>query len=172
MALAPAITTSTVDASHHRFYWGLKLYMLACPDGMPVAWCLANPKLGERQAAEVPLDRAARQGVLRPGMVILADKGLAGCEFDQFMGGLDARLARPDRRDEPYRFGNLGGVRQWVEAIFDTLKDQLGLERHGAHTIQGVWIRVAQRLAALATGVWFNWQLHAPVKRSLVAYDH
>jgi len=32
-----------VDASHHRFYWGLKLSVLACPDGMPVAWCLANP---------------------------------------------------------------------------------------------------------------------------------
>jgi hypothetical protein len=160
------------DASHHRFYWGLKLYVLACPDGMPVAWCLATPKLGERQAAEVLLDRAARQGVLRPGVVILADKGLAGGEFDQFVGGLDARLARPDRRDEPYRFGNLGGVRQWIEAIIDTLKDQLGLERHRAHTIQGLWIRVAQRLAALATGVWFNWQLGAPVKRSLVAYDH
>jgi hypothetical protein len=160
------------DASHHRFYWGLKLYVLACPDGMPVAWCLATPKLGERQAAEVLLDRAARQGVLRPGVVILADKGLAGGEFDQFVGGLDASLARPDRRDEPYRFGNLGGVRQWIEAIIDTLKDQLGLERHRAHTIQGLWIRVAQRLAALATGVWFNWQLGAPVKRSLVAYDH
>jgi hypothetical protein len=160
------------DASHHRFYWGLKLYVLVCPDGMPVAWCLANPKLGERQAAQVLLDRAARQGVLRPGMVIVADKGLAGCEFDQFVGGMDARLARPDRRDEPYRFGNLGGVRQWVEAIFDTLKDQLGLERHGAHTIQGLWIRVAQRLLALAAGVWWNWQLDAPVKRSLVAYDH
>ena len=46
------------------------------------------------------------------------------------------------------------------------------LERHGAHTVQGVWVRVAQRLAVLAAGVWFNWQLDAPVKRSLVAYDH
>jgi hypothetical protein len=61
---------------------------------------------------------------------------------------------------------------QWVEAIFDTLKDQLGLEHHGAHTIQGAWIRVAQRLLALATGVWFNWQLGLPVKRSLIAFDH
>jgi hypothetical protein len=160
------------DASHHRFYWGLKLYLLAAPDGMPVAWCLANPKLGEREAAEALLDRAARQRVLRPGMVVLADKGLAGREFDQLIGELDALLARPDRADEPYRFGSLGGVRQWVEAIFDTLKDQLGLERHGAHTIQGVWIRVAQRLLALAAAVWCNWQLGAPVKRSLVAYDH
>ena len=58
--------------------------------------------------------------------------------------------------------GNLGGVRQWIEAIIDTLKDQLSLEHHGAHTIQGVWIRVAQRLLALATAVWFNWQLDSP----------
>jgi hypothetical protein len=160
------------DASHHRFYWGLKLYLLAAPDGMPIAWCLANPSQGERQVAEGLLDRAARQGVLRPDMVVLADKGLAGRRFQALVGELGATLARPDRRDEPYRFGSLGGVRQWVEAIFDTLKDQLGLERHGAHTIQGLWIRVAQRLLALAAGVWLNWQLGEPIKRSLVAYDH
>jgi hypothetical protein len=160
------------DASHHRFYWGLKLYLLACPDGLPVAWCLANPTLGEREVAEVLLDQAARQQLLRPGQVILADKGLAGRAFAQVVAELDAVLVRPDRADEPARFGNLGGVRQWIEAIIDTLKDQLSLEQHGAHTIQGLWIRVAQRLLALATSVWFNWQLDAPVKRSLVAYDH
>jgi hypothetical protein len=122
------------DRSHSRWYWGLKLYLLACPDGMPVAWCLANPSQGEREVAEGLLDRAARQRILRPGMVVLADKGLAGRAFEQFVGALDARLVRPDRADEPARFGNLGGVRQWIEAIIDTLKDQLSLERHGAHT--------------------------------------
>ena len=151
---------------------GLKLSLLAAPDGMPVAWCLATPTQGEREVAEGVLDRAARQGVLCPGMVTLADKGLAGRQFEALVGELGATLARPDRADEPYRFGALGGVRQWVEAIFDTLKDQLGLERHGAHTIQGAWIRIAQRLLALAAGVWFNWQLDQPIKRSLVAYDH
>jgi Transposase DDE domain len=160
------------DASHHRFWWGLKLYVLAAPDGMPVAWCLAKPDQGEREVAGVLLDQAARQQVLRPGMVVLADKGLAGHEFDALVGELGATLARPDRADEPYRFGSLGRVRQWVEAIFDTLKDQLGLERHGAHTVHGLWVRVAQRLLALAAVVWRNWQLGAPVKRSLVAYDH
>jgi len=85
-------------------------------------------------------------------MVTLADKGLAGREFQALVDELGATLARPDRADEPYRFGNLGGVRQWIEAIFDTLKDQLGLERHGAHTIHGLWVRVAQRLLALAAG--------------------
>jgi hypothetical protein len=160
------------DRSHSRWYWGLKLYLLACPDGLPVAWCLANPSTGERQVAESLLDQAARQQVLRPGLVVLADKGLAGRAFAQVVAELDAVLLRPDRADEPARFGNLGGVRQWIEAIIDTLKDQLSLEGHGAHTIQGVWIRVAQRLLALATAVWFNWQLGAPIKRSLVAYDH
>jgi hypothetical protein len=160
------------DRSHSRWYWGLKLYLLACPDGLPVAWCLANPTSGEREVAEGLLDQAAHQQMLRPGLVVLADKGLAGRAFEQVVADLGARLVRPDRADEPARFGNLGGVRQWIEAIIDTLKDQLSLERHGAHTIQGVWIRVAQRLLALAAGVWFNWQLDAPVKRSLVAYDH
>jgi hypothetical protein len=160
------------DRSHSRWHWGLKLYLLACPDGMPVAWCLANPSHGEREVAEGLLDRAARQHVLRPGLVVLADKGLAGRAFAQTVADLQARLVRPDRADEPPRFGDLGGVRQWVEAIIDTLKDQLSLERHGAHTIQGVWIRVAQRRLALAASVWFNWQLGAPVKRSLIAFDH
>jgi hypothetical protein len=49
---------------------------------------------------------------------------------------------------------------------------QLGLERHGALTVHGLWVRVAQRLLALAAGVWFNWQVNAPAKRSLVAFDH
>jgi len=35
-------------ASHSRWYWGLKLYLVCTGDGMPIMWCLANPKLGER----------------------------------------------------------------------------------------------------------------------------
>lgn len=38
-------------ASHSRWYWGLKLYLLTTAEGMPVAWCLATPKLGEREVA-------------------------------------------------------------------------------------------------------------------------
>jgi Transposase DDE domain len=160
------------ERSHSRWYWGLKLYLLAAPDGMPVAWGLATPKLGERQVAAELLGLANDHGLLRQGMVIAADKGLAGRAFAQGVGELGAVLVRPDRRDEPHRWGSLGGIRQWVESIIDTLKDQLGLERHGAHTPQGLWVRVAQRLLALAAGIWFNWQLGVTDKRSLVAYDH
>jgi hypothetical protein len=29
-----------------------------------------------------------------------------------------------------------------------------------------------QRLLALNAAIWHNWQIGAPVKRSLIAYDH
>ena len=32
--------------------------------------------------------------------------------------------------------------------------------------------RVAQRMLALAAAIWHNWIIDAPVKRSLIAYDH
>jgi hypothetical protein len=51
--------------------------VLASPDGVPVAWWLANPAQGEREVAEGLLDHAARQHRVRPGMVILGDKGSA-----------------------------------------------------------------------------------------------
>ena len=68
--------------------------------------------------------------------------------------------------------GSLGRWRQWIEGTFDTLKDQLGLERHGGRTLPGVVVRVAQRLLALAPAISWNWEIGAPDKRSLVAYDH
>jgi hypothetical protein len=42
--------------SHHRYFWGFRLYVLATPDGLPVAWCLASPKLGEREVVAAMLD--------------------------------------------------------------------------------------------------------------------
>ena len=156
--------------SHHRFFWGFRLYVLAAPDGLPVAWCLATPKLGEREVVAALLDHERAR--LRPGLLILADKGFAGRDFEQLVAGYGASLARPDRADEPHRFGSLGRWRQWIESTFDTLKDQLSLERHRGRTLAGVVVRVAQRLLALAAAIWWNWETDAPDKRSLVAYDH
>jgi hypothetical protein len=56
--------------------------------------------------------------------------------------------------------------------MFQSLKGQLGLEQHGGRTLAGVWVRVAQRLLALAAGIWWNWEIGQADKRSLVAYDH
>lgn len=159
-------------AAHSRFYWGFKLYLLAAPDGMPIAWCLADPKTGEREVCLDLLTIARETGRLRAATTILADKGLASREIEGQITALGVIMLRPDRRDERVRHGNLGGVRQWIESVFDTLKGQLGLERHGGRTCQGVGTRVAQRLFALAAAIWHNWATNAPVKRSLTAYDH
>jgi hypothetical protein len=159
-------------AAHTRYYWGLKLYLLAAPDGMPIAWCLADPKLGERDVCLDLLTIAVETGVLAPGSTVLADKGLAGRDIEAQIAALGVTMLRPDRRDEKARHGNLGGLRQWIESIYDTLKGQLGLERHGGRTPHGVFTRIAQRLLALAAAIWHNWATGAPDKRSLIAYDH
>jgi hypothetical protein len=52
------------------------------------------------------------------------------------------------------------------------LKNQLGLERHGGRVPAGLWARIVQRLLALNACIWHNWLIDAPVKRSLIAYDH
>jgi Transposase DDE domain len=156
--------------SHRRWFWGFRLYLLAAPDGFPIAWWLATPKLGEREVVAALLDHERAR--LRPGLLILADKGFAGRDFERLVAGYGAALARPDRADERPRHGSLGRWRQWIESTFDTLKDQLGLERHGGRTVPGVVVRVAQRLLALAAAIWWNWEIGAPDKRSLVAYDH
>ena len=47
-----------------------------------------------------------------------------------------------------------------------------GLERHGDRVPAGLWARIVQRLLALNAAIWHNWLTGAPVKRSLIAYDH
>src|SRR6266550_5455423 len=116
-------------AAHSRWYWGLKLYLLTTPDGMPVAWCLASPQLGEREVAAELLADTPRP--LLAGTTVIGDKGFAGAAFDRHVAGLDAAFQRPDRRDEPARHGDLGAIRQRIESVIDTLKGQLGLEQHG-----------------------------------------
>lgn len=138
-----------------------------------MAWRLADPKIGEREVCEELLGHARDTGALRQGMVVLADKGLAGKDIERFAADITGvLLARPDRKDEKRRLGNLAGMRQWIEAIYDTLKDQLTLEGHGGRTPAGVFARIAQRLLALAAVIWHNWKINAQVKRSLIAYDH
>jgi hypothetical protein len=146
-------------ASHSRYFWGLRLYLLCAPDGMPIAFCPAGGKEPEREVATAMLDRARRDGLLTGGEVIVADKGFAGREFEQTVREVDATLFGPDRRDEQPRFGKLGGIRQWIESIYQTTKSQLSLDDHGAHIPEGVWARVCQRILALAIGVWHSWQL-------------
>jgi hypothetical protein len=152
--------------SHSRYFWGFRLYLLCAPDGMPIAFELAPANAPERVVAADMLERIDLQGY-----TVIADKGFAGEEFEALIAQLGAIFLRPDRKDEQRRFGGLGSVRQWVESIIDTIKGQLSLERHGAHTMPGLITRIAQRLLALAAGLWHNWNIGEP-GRHLTAYDH
>ena len=109
-----------------------------------------------------------------PGTAVVTDKGLSGEDTEEFFASddLSLTLIRPARKDEkqPRYFPNW--LRQRVEAIIWTLKNQLGLERHGGRVPAGLWARIIQRLLALNTAIWHNWLIGAPVKRSLIAYDH
>jgi Transposase DDE domain len=161
-------------ASHSRFYWGAKLLLIVTCDGTVTGFALANPKLdGERETVRVMLEeQPANRPVL--GTAIVADKGFAGEDFEEFLAGenLDLALVRPARKNEKAGRPFPNWLRQRVEAVIWTLKNQLGLERHGGRVPAGLWARVVQRLLALNAAIWHNWLVGAPVKRSPIAYHH
>jgi hypothetical protein len=160
------------DTSHHCFYWGARLLLVTTPEGTVTGFGLANPKLvGEREQARLLL---GGQPASRPpaGSAVVTDKGLAGQATEGFFAELGLCLLRPARSDEPDPGVFPNWLRQRIEAIIWTLKHQLGLDRPGGRIPAGLWVRVVQRLLALNAAIWFNWQIGAPVKRSLIAYDH
>jgi hypothetical protein len=160
------------DTAHHCFFWGARLLLVCTPEGTVTGFGLANPKLvGERQAVVGMLGSVAANRPA-PGTLLVSDKGFAGRDFQAFLAGLGLALVRPARADESDHGGFPNWLRQRVEAIIWTLQHQLGLHRPGSRIPAGLWARVVQRLLALNAVIWFNWQIGAPVKRSLTAYDH
>jgi hypothetical protein len=158
------------DASHHCFFWGARLMLAATADGVITSFGLASPKLaGEREQATAMFGHG--KNLPAAATVTVADKGFAGRGFEARLTQLGLRLIRPARKDEPPR-AFPGWLRQRIEAIIWTLKGQLGLDRHGGRVPAGLWARVVQRLLALNTAIWHNRQIGAPIKRSLIAYDH
>jgi hypothetical protein len=117
---------------------------------------------------------AVRRSPLKTGVSLISDKGFASKPLERELLDQGIELLRPSRKREKERYGEpmLKKVRQLIESVNDTLKGQLDLEQHGGRTFEGVAIRVAQRILAMAAGIWHNNKLGAPVTRSLIAYDH
>ncbi|MDP9841969.1 hypothetical protein J2853_008826 [Streptosporangium lutulentum] len=161
-------------ASHSRFFWGLRLYLVCTPTGMPILWALANPKIGEREVLAAMLEVDAGLIAEREGILLICDKGFASKPFEKELAAHGIDLLRPSRKREKQRHGEpmLKKVRQLIESVNDTLKGQLDLEQHGGRTFEGVAVRVAQRILAMAAAIWHNNKTGAPVTRSLIAYDH
>ena len=159
-------------ASHSRWFWGLRLHLVCTPSGLPVTFALANPKIDEREVARDLFE--SEPGLLRPGQIILADKGYASKEFETYLAEHGATLVRPAMARERHRATTplLKPLRQLIESVNATLKTQLDLERHGGRTPGGVMTRVLQRLLALTAAIWHNHKTGQQSLRSLVAYDH
>ena len=135
---------------------------------------LADPKLGEREVLAAMVEVDAELIKDRAGLLLISDKGFASKTFERSLSVQGITLLRPSRKREVVRAGEpmLGKVRQLIESINDTLKGQLDLEQHGGRTPEGVAVRVAQRVLALATAIWHNFHTGQTISRSLTAYDH
>ena len=158
-ALQPACAHH-YSRSHSRWFWGMRLHLLAAPDGTPRAAILASADEKERDVAIRLFERG-----LHGGELVIADKGYAGKDFEaDALQRFGATILRPRRKDEPGRGPHLAPVRQCIESIFWTLKDRLGLERHQARSLHGLRARIAAKLLALAAGVWLNHYLGRPTR--------
>jgi hypothetical protein len=156
-------------ASHSRWFWGLRLYLICTPAGMPILWALADPKIGEREVLAAMLDVEPALATSRPGLILITDKGFAGRVTEADLATRGTILLRPARENETARHGEplIKPIRQLIESVNDTLKGQLDLEAHGGRTFEGVAIRVAQRILAMTAAIWHNNKTGAPVTRSL-----
>jgi len=152
-------------ASHSRYFWGFRLHGLFALDGTPRALLLTSPKTPERDVCLTLLERCQRTGHL----YVLGDKGYAGREFERAAAKLDATVVRPRRKDEPAQALHLAPIRQRIESIFQTCKDLLSLERHGARTLHGLGTRIKTRFLALTAAIALNYRLGRP-PRALVNY--
>ena len=160
--------------SHTRYLWGLRLHLVCALHGLPVAFALANPKADEREVLVELLDVEPGLVAERPGLVILVDKGDRDAETETILAAQGVRVLRPASKGEVPRPGQglFKPLRQRIESVNNTFKGQLDLERHGGRTIQGVTVRVLQRLLAMTAAIWHNHKTGRPVLRSLIAYDH
>ncbi len=159
-------------ASHSRFFWGLRLHLVATLHGLPLAFMLTGAKADERSVLTELI--ASTPALAGGGRTIIGDKNYYGRSFETHLAATGFTLLRKSRAGEKPRPGThlFKPLRQTVESVFDTLKGQLSLERHGGRTQAGVIVRVLQRLLAMTAAIWHNDRTGQPIRRSLIAYDH
>jgi hypothetical protein len=161
-------------ASHSRRFWGLRLHLITTVHGLPIAFGLANGRLDDREVLTDLLGNNPHLIPDRPGLTLIVDKGYRDTGLETLLNEQGVTVIRPAMRNETPRPGRtiLRRLRQIIESVNDTLKGQLDLEAHGGRTIEGVAVRVLQRILALTAAIWHNYHTGQPVMRSLIAYDH
>ena len=87
-------------ASHSRYFWGLRLHLIATVHGLPVGFALTGAKADERQVLLSVLAADPQLVDHHRGQLLIGDKNYYGREFEASLaaGGLD--LLRPARAGE------------------------------------------------------------------------
>jgi hypothetical protein len=115
-ALAPACAHH-YSRSHSRWFWGMRLHLLAAPDGTPRAAILASADQKERDVALRLFERG-----LHGGELVVCDKGYAGKDFEaQARERFGATILRPARKNEPHRGPALSWIWRGPRRVVDTL---------------------------------------------------
>ena len=82
-------------ASHSGLFWGLRLYLVYIPTGVPILWALAYAKLGECEILAAMLDVDADLLAERDGILLISDKGFGSASFERDLAGLGIELLCP-----------------------------------------------------------------------------
>ncbi len=138
---------------------------------------LAPANEPEREVAAAMLERARREGLLTGGEVIVADKGFAGEEFEQTVASLDASSSAPTAKTRSRASANSAVSASGSSRSMTPPRASSPSSTTAGHIPEGVWVRVCQRVLALAASVWHNWLLWEAGRtdapgRHLTAYDH
>jgi hypothetical protein len=148
-------------ASKTEWVYGFKVALSVSPEGVIVAFGLAQASSDERPIGEFLISEDCHKA-------FLADKGFTGVEWEKHWLELYGALVAATPKDNSKRAWAAtdrrwaSGKRQIIEGVIDQLKDFFALERHRAKTLQGLLTRLAAKIAAYTCGQHLNVQLGRP----------
>ena len=96
------------SAAHSRYFWGLRLHLIATPAGLPVSFAATGAKADEREVCTAMLDR---DQLKRAGQVIIPDKGYRSAELEEHLNDLGMTHIRPAAKNEKPRRRALPALR-------------------------------------------------------------
>lgn len=144
--------------SKTEWIYGFKVALSVCPEGIIMAFGLAEANTDERPIGEFLISSDGHDAYL-------ADKGFSSVAWEKHWleeyGALVAATPQESARRawpaEARRWA--AGKRQLIEGVIDQLKDLFALERHRAKTLEGLLTRLAAKVSAYTCGQVLNRQL-------------
>jgi DDE family transposase len=150
-------------ASKTEWIYGFKVGLSISPEGVVIAFGLAEASADERPIGEFLIQADGHDAYL-------ADKGFSSVDWERRWlreyGALVAATPKDDSRRAWPKADRLwaSSKRQVIEGVINQLKDQFFLERHRAKTLEGLLARLAAKIAAYTCGQYLNSQLGRPLR--------